>query len=307
MPRIVILGIAAEAFACLEQLRQSGLSGSCTLISPEEVLPYRQDLLLQYSGQLIQESQIMLCDKDYFTRNQIIFLKNKKCAKLDTRKQNLVTKDNDRVPYDYLVIALGAGCGLPDLPGIAKDGVFSLFSLSQAKQVLQRLAYTDTLAIFGPPNECLRYYQIFSAKSRQIKIVSAPKPAEFVSSEQAEWIEGAVISEIIGDGQELKAFKLDNGKVIAAGLMVYAGESRPAGEFLKDGSINISNGYVLVDEAMKTNFPNILACGQLACAAQEASRVKSFEQVCAEGVRAANSLVASLERGTVSCPTCSSN
>jgi thioredoxin reductase len=120
-------------------------------------------------------------------------------------------------------------------------------------------------------------------------------------------MEEALITEIIGDGEGLKAFKLDNGKVIGTGLMIYAIQTQPATEFLKDSGVSMNNGYIVIDEAMMTNYPGVFACGQACRSVQDSITVKSHEQVNGEGARAAGSLLALLERGSVSCPTYSSS
>jgi NAD(P)H-nitrite reductase large subunit len=76
-----------------------------------------------------------------------------------------------------------------------------------------------------------------------------------------EILTGRDIVEIVGNG-DLKAVKLDSGKVIACSILVVGKGVNPNIDLIKDTQINIDKG-ILVDEYMKTSIPNIFAAGDV--------------------------------------------
>jgi NAD(P)H-nitrite reductase large subunit len=70
------------------------------------------------------------------------------------------------------------------------------------------------------------------------------------------------IVEIIGDG-DLKAIRLNTGKVIGCQILIIGKGISPNIDFLKESEIKLNKG-ILVDEFLKTNIPNIYAAGDVA-------------------------------------------
>jgi NAD(P)H-nitrite reductase large subunit len=73
---------------------------------------------------------------------------------------------------------------------------------------------------------------------------------------------GHDIVEVLGNG-DLKAVKLDTGKVIACSILVIGKGVNPNIGLIRDTPIKADKG-ILVDEFMKTNIPNIFAAGDVA-------------------------------------------
>ena len=210
MAKIVIIGNSASGNSCLQALVNNPGNNEITVVSQEEYLPYRRDLLLDYIAGKIEEEGLFLCPDDFYQKQNIAFLKSSPVIKLEPKKQRLVLKDNTKINYDFLVIASGRGAGIPDIPGKSKDGVFSLYNLKDAKEIRQRLSIVNTVCLVGEAKICLALAQIISSKDKEVKVISRPKPEGFAASDKAEWIEGLAVAEIIGEGSELKALKLTN-------------------------------------------------------------------------------------------------
>ena len=300
MTRIVIIGNSAGGFSCCEALIKYSGDYEITVISEGKALPYKRNLLIDYLSGNIQESGLFLCAADFYEKNRIRFLKNSKAIRVDTRKQQVVLKDN-KISYDYLVISTGVKVNIPDIPGNSKDGVYAFYALEDIQKVKQQLILGDTVCVVGDPDLCLCLSQAIVSKEKQAKIISSPRPESFIASEKAEWLENLEVSEIIGEGAELKALKLNNGKVIGTSLVIFAGNCLPNTDFLKESGIKADEGYICVDEGMHTNIENIFACGSASKIENQPLKSKSWEDVVREGALAGSTIITLLERRNASC------
>lgn len=145
--------------------------------------------------------------------------------------------------------------------------------------------------------------EIAQAAEKEVKVISpGPAPQGFSASQKTEWLEGVCVTEVIGEGKELKAIKLSNGKAIGASLVVFAPHPLPASSFLKESGVMTSTGgHVIVGKDLRTNLENIFACGAVARQEESQEKEKSWEDSCGEGLSVAESLISLLERGKSLC------
>jgi len=301
MTRIVIIGNSAAGFSCCEALIKYSGDYEITVISEEAALPYKRNLLIDYLSGNIQESELFLCAADFYEKNKIKFITDNKAIRVDARKQLVVLKDNNKISYDYLVISTGAKASIPDVPGNSKDGVYAFYALEDIQKARQQLMLGDTVCVVGDPDLCLRLSQAIASKEKQAKIISSPRPESFITTEKAEWMENLEVSEIIGEGAELKALKLNNGKVIGTSLVIFAGNYLPNTDFLKESGIKTDEGYICVDETMCTNIENIFACGSASKIENQPLKSKSWEDTVREGTLTSSTIITLLERRNTSC------
>jgi len=301
MTRIVIVGNSAAGFSCCSALTKFPLDTEITVISQEDGLAYKRNLLIDYLAGNVNESELFLTTGDFYEKNKVKFLRNSKVVKVDIKKQTVVLKDNSKINYDYLVIASGQKANIPDLPGKTKDGVFAVYELEDIKKVRERLLFSSAVCIVGEPKLCLRLSEVIAKKDKEVKIISKPRPDSFIQTPKTEWIDTFELTELIGEGAELKAFKLNNGKAIATSLVLFVGNYRPATEFLKETGIKENQGYVIVDDAMRTNFENVFACGSVCKNENYPQKEKSWEDGVKEGELVAAGIVDFLERGKTIC------
>lgn len=296
MPKITIIGNSAAGDSCLKELLNKN-NNEISVVSAEDAPPYRRDLLIDYIAGRMEEKQLFLCAEDFYEKNKISFYKNNPVTRIDTKKKRTVLKDNTKIDYDYLVVACGQKAELPDIPGKAKDGVFALYSLEDAKEIKQRLSISQHTCLSGDVKLCLALAEVLRAKEREVKIISTPVPEGFTATEKSEWIEGLKVQEIIGEGAELKALKLENGKALAASLIVFCGNFRPATDFLKDSGIELKDGYIVTGSDMRANQESVFACGSVNAREGNILQWKAWADSAQEGLLAAQSINSIIERG----------
>jgi len=301
MKRIVIIGNSASGFSCCAQLKKLRQDLELSLITQEKYPAYKAHLLLDFLADKIKLEDLFIAGFDYYESNGIRLFKESKVVEINPRKQQVILKDNTRINYDYLVIASGQRVEVLDIAGRNKDGVFTFYNLDDAINIKNRLAIVNSICIVGEPFWAEPLFRLIAQQNKEVKIISSPPPDGYSDLQNTEWIHQATLLEIIGEGRELKAFKLSNGKVIATSLVIFTSPLIPSSDFLKDTDIRTTNGYVKIDENMRTNYENIFACGSVARKKGSLEKTKSWEEALGEGILAADNLIQLLEKGKIQC------
>lgn len=299
MSKILVIGNSAAGFSCCEVLAKNLLGYEITVISEESFPAYKRNLLIDYLNGSVKTSELFLSSQ--CPGKNINLLLNAKVVSVDPKKNRVVLKDNTKINFDYLIIASGEKANIPDMPGKTKGGIFTVYNLEEVNTIKQLLITAATICIIGEPVLCLRLWGILTTKDKEVKIISSTRPDSFVFSEKSEWIENLEVVEFIGEGSDLKAIKLNNGKIIGTSLVLFVGQRSPSTEFLKDSRVKTHNGCIIVDELMRTNLENIFACGSVCRIENLLEQEKSWVDAAREGVLAAQNLITLLGKEKISC------
>lgn len=300
MAKIVIIGNSMAGFSACETLIKNSSGNEITLISKESFPAYRRNLLLDYLAGNVKEDELFLCDEDFYKANNINFQKTQEVIRLDTKKQRLHLKDNSKIDYDYLIITSGQRISIPDIPGKTKEGVFALYSIEDVKLAKEMLPVTNTVCVIGPKKIAVHLANILALKGKEVKVIIQDGVSNYSSTQNLEFIDNLTPQEFIGEGQ-LQALKLNNGKIIGTSLALFLGGYTASSEFVRETEIKTYQGYILVDNLMRTNLENVFSAGSV-CRKNEAVllKEKAWKEVVSEGVLAAQSIIR-LARGETLC------
>jgi NAD(P)H-nitrite reductase large subunit len=301
MSKIVIIGNSAAGFSAAETLTKTTQGLELTVITKDQHPAYRKDLLFDFLSGAVKEEELFCCGLNFYAEHKINFQNKQEVVKLDTKKQRLSLKEGAKIVYDYLILASGCQARLADIPGKTKEGVIVWGGLQQAKQILQRLDIAQTVCLVGEAALCQRLCQALAPRAKELKVISTSPPEGFASDEKLEWMDQLQVNELIGEGAQLQALKLNNGKVIATGLVIFCGKPLAALDFLKESDIQTAEGFVMVDDELRTNLGNVFACGSVCRSKVDLNKDKSWEEAAGEGVLAAEGVLKSLERGKLLC------
>jgi NAD(P)H-nitrite reductase large subunit len=185
--------------------------------------------------------------------------------------------DKEQIGYDYLLVATGASAKFPELKGIKKEGVFGFRTLKDAKDIAGLLPVVKSVCVLGGGLIGLKAAYALKKRNIDVKVIIKSKqvlsqvldfPAAQLVQKKLEEngievILGQDASEIISDEGEIKAVKLDSGKVLAASLVIVGKGVSPNIDPVKDTEIKINEG-IISNNNLQTNIPNIYAAGDVA-------------------------------------------
>ena len=275
MKQFIIIGNSAAGIAAAEAIRSKDKQTKIIIISEEDYLSYCRCLISYYLAGEIGEDKLIYRDKDFYEQNNIELILNKKAERVDPKKGRVILEDKTNIGFDALIIATGASPKFPDIPGIKKRNVTGLRTIKDAKVISGLVPITQTACVLGGGLIGLKSACAMRKRKVEIKVLIRSRQvlSQMIDQTAASIVQrrleengielmfGLGVSDIIGNG-DIKAVKLDSGKVIGCSTVIVAKGVLPNINLVKEAAININQG-IIVNENMQTSIPNIYACGDV--------------------------------------------
>lgn len=147
--KYVIIGASAAGINGAENLRALDKNGDITLISKDTHV-YSRCILHHYIGEMRDVEQIDFVDKDFFTKNNINWLKGREVISLDENKKTITLDNNEVVSYDKVLIASGSRPLFPPIENInGKENVVGLKSLDDCNKIIDISKTAKNIVVIG--------------------------------------------------------------------------------------------------------------------------------------------------------------
>lgn len=276
MKNIIVIGNSAAGIAAVEAIRAKDKASKIIVISDEDYTAYCRCVLSYYLGAEADEPKLIYRPKEFYQENNINLILGKKASRVDTKKNLVVLEDNQKLGYDSLIIATGSSPKFPDIKGVHKRGVFGFRTIKDAKDILGLLPVSKTVCVLGGGLIGLKAAHALKKRGVEVKIIVKSKQVlsqildqtgagiiqKHLESNGMEILTGADVAEFLGNG-ELKAIKLDSGKVIACEMAIIGKGVSANTQIVKNTEIEVNQGIV-VDRFLKTAAENIYSAGDCA-------------------------------------------
>jgi len=275
MKQFVIIGNSAAGIAAVEAIRQSDKTSKITVISDEDYPSYCRCLISYYLAGEVKEEKIWYRPDTFYKENNTELLLNKKVERVDPKKNRVICQDKSQLNYDALLIATGGRPKFPEISGIKKEGVFGFRTLKDTKQIQDLLVVTKAASVLGGGLVGLKGAYALKKRNIEVKVIVRSKQvlSQMLDFDAASLVQkrleengieillGQDAAEIIGNG-DIKAIKLDSGKILGTSLVIAAKGVQPNIDLIKDTEIKIKEG-IIADNLMQTNIPNIYTAGDV--------------------------------------------
>ena len=276
MNSIVIIGGGHAGAQLCGALAEAGLGPQVQLVCAEPVLPYqRPPLSKAFLKSPAEGPQAHRSEAWYGSAGITLHLSDPALA-IDRANQTVTLQSGTALPYQQLVLATGARARtLPGLPaGLAN--VAALRHLADATALRQRLGQARSLTVLGGGFIGLEVaataralglaVQVIEAQPRLLsRSVSAELAEHILATHRAAGIDvhlNAKLGPIEHDGQRLQALTVD-GRRLPVDLLLLGIGAEPDHGLAAQAGLALDNG-ILVDAAMRSSDPAILAIGDVA-------------------------------------------
>ena len=276
MNPIVILGGGHAGAQLCGALADAGLGPQVHLVCAEPVLPYHRPPLSKAFLKNPAEGPQAHRGEAWYSNAGITLHLGDAAVAIDRAGQTVTLASGTVLPYRDLVIATGARARrLPLLPD-GLDNVAALRHLADATALRERLAGLQSLTVLGGGFIGLEVaataralglaVQVIEAQPRLLaRSVSAELAAHILATHQAAGIDIQLNARLTGvdhDGQQLQALTVD-GQSRPVDLLLLGIGAEPDHGLAAQAGLALDNG-ILVDAAMRTSDPHILAIGDVA-------------------------------------------
>lgn len=272
--RCIIVGASHAAAQVAPTLRQHGWEGSITIIGNEYFLPYhRPPLSKDFLSGTKSIENIMIRPPAVYEKAGIRFALGTTVDGIDRDNKCLILDDGHPVPYDKLVLTVGARVRKVDIPGIDLEGVFYLRDINDVQQIRHFTDKAKSAVIVGggyiglETASSLRKLgmevTVLEAMPRVLQRVTAPEVSNFYSrihsEEGVNIVTDTQVEAIVGDN-DVEAVVCSDGTRYPADLVVVGVGVIPNTELASSAGLAVDNGIV-VDEYARTSDEDILAAG----------------------------------------------
>ena len=276
MKHIIIIGNSAAGIAAVESIRTKDRESNITVISDEDYTAYCRCVLSYYLSGEAEEGKLIYRPEEFYKENNINLILGKKVTHVEPKKNCIALEDKQKLEYDALIIATGASSKFPEVKGAHKRQVFGLRTIKDAKEILGLLPITKTACVLGGGLIGLKAAHALKKRGVEVKLIVKSKQIlsqvldkacadimqRHLEANGLEILTGLDAMEFLGNG-DLKAIKLDSGKVVGCEVAIIGKGVSPNIGIVKDTEVKVNEG-IIVDEFLMTSVKNIYAAGDCA-------------------------------------------
>jgi apoptosis-inducing factor 3 len=270
---VVIVGAGAAGAAATERLRRLGYGGPITLIGDEAPGPVdRPNLSKDYLAGSAPEEWIPLRTPEFYDQLNVELRIDDAAVELDPARKTLTLKSGAALSYDVLLLATGAEPVRLPIHGATLPHVFTLRTLADARSIVAAAKTARRAVIIGSSFIGLETAASLRTRGLEVDIVSRDAlPLERVLGTQV----GRFVQQLHEEhgvrfhlstnprAIHSHAVELDDGRMLAADLVVLGVGVRPRIGLAEKAGLTIADGIV-VDTFLRTSAPAIWAAGDAA-------------------------------------------
>jgi len=266
--KYVIIGNSAAGIGAVEGIRQVDKNGEITVVTNEPHHTYSRPLISYLLLGKVTEEKMKYRDDGFYSKNNVKML-HAAVTGIDTAKKQVILSDDNRLPYNKLLVATGSQPFVPPFEGLdAVANKVTFMSLDDARKLDGMINADTRVLIIGAGLIGLKCAEGISGRVAHITVLDlAPRILSSILDD-----DGAktVQSHLENRGIEFKLAAstkkfdgntavLESGEKIDFDVLVLAVGVRPNTALLKDIA-KIERGIV-IDEKSQTTAPDIYAAG----------------------------------------------
>jgi len=276
----VIIGGSAGGVGAVEAIREVDPAGAITVISEEPFPQYSRPMIADFLSGETPFEKMTYRDGKFWERNGVHALLGRKAVGLDLTKRQVRLDDGDEVAFEKLLIATGGRPFIPGIEGTEKKGVFTFTTLSDAEALAEMTNGVEKAIVIGGgligvgATEALVKREVevtmVELKDKVLSLILDAAASDIVEKvikkAGVTVVTGQTVKRIVGrrdDDASVGGAVLTNGEEAPCDVVIVAIGVIPRTELVAGTEIKVNRG-ILVDRFMRTNVPDVYACGDVA-------------------------------------------
>lgn len=274
----VVVGGGLGGAKLAEALRANDFDGRVTLLAAEEELPYERPPLSKQHLAGTQQLPDFTVDPAAWYRDHHIDLRvGTTVTAFDPAARTVTLPDGSTLSYDKLALATGSRARRLPIPGADAPNVYTLRTIGDSDVLAEVLRSRRQLVIIGAGWIGLEVAA--QARARQVEVtvletaalplvgVLGPEMGEYYAGvHRAHGVDlrlNTKVELILTDDGVATGVQLGDGTVVPAEAILIAVGAAPNIEAAEAAGLAVDGG-VLVDAALATSDPNVVAVGDIA-------------------------------------------
>lgn len=276
--QVAIIGAGPAALNAAITLRKINFQDKILMFSAEKVPPYSPAALGEY---LINNDEQLLywLGRDAAQKYAVDFYQGEKIVEVDAEKKKIYSGKSRSFKFDKLLIASGSSLYIPPvLEGYDKEEITNFKTIAGAEKI-KKMAQKGgkTAVIVGGGFLGVEIALILSKLGIKASILNRRSwiMPRLLDKETAEYVvrdlekQGVNVllntegKKFVGN-KKVEKLITSAGRELKADIYIAATGVKPNISFLKESSVKTDGWSVKVDRYLKTNHPDIFACGDVA-------------------------------------------
>lgn len=272
----VLVGSGVASVAAAEAIRQVDPEGHILIVGEEKDGYYSRPGLAYYLTGEVPERMLFPFRPEDFRKLRINLLHDR-VEGIDPKQGRVYLSQRGWLPYDRLLLAVGARARRPQLPGIDLQGVVYLDTLANARHILHLARRAKRAVVVGGGITALEIVEGLRARGLEVHYLLRGDRywKQVLSEDESRIVEHRLredgvhihyhteVEEILEKRGCVAGVRTKDGQVIRCEIVAFAIGIRPRIELATDAGLLTDRG-ILVNEYMETNVPNIYAAGDVA-------------------------------------------
>ena len=274
--RYIILGNGVAGVTAARTLAQKSTSKTEILVFSDESWGYypRPKLPHFLEDSTITPNDVIIYNKDWYKTSKIDIYLDETIHKIDPVAKE-VSSNKGVYAYDRLLLALGAHCACPPIPGMNLKHSFVLRTLSDAINIRNRLETSKSAIIIGGgllgienaiacakrgiDTTIIEYFN--QLLPRQLDQEGSEIFTQLLYDFGVHTVLSGEIQEIVGE-TEVQGVRLKDGQSFSADVVMTCTGSNPRLKLAKSTGLVVNRG-VVVNNYLETSIPDIYAAGDI--------------------------------------------
>jgi 3-phenylpropionate/trans-cinnamate dioxygenase ferredoxin reductase component len=277
----VIVGAGLAGAKTAEALREQCYAGRIVLVGAEAHRPYeRPPLSKGYLSGSSERDGVFVHAPEWYDEHDVELRLGVTATAIDRSERQVVLDDGSRLAYDKLLLTTGARPRRLPMVGADADGVLHLRDLDDSDRLRTTLEQATSLVVIGAGWIGLEVAAAARAAGVAVTVVEAAELpllrvlgtevaqvfADLHRDHGVDFRFGATLTSIHTEANRVRSVELADGAVLDADAVLVAVGIAPNTELAEAAGLTVDNG-VLVDAALRTSDPDVLAAGDVANAA----------------------------------------
>ena len=272
----VIVGAGIAGVSAAESIREASPHATITLIASESILPYYRLNLTRYLAGEITAAAMPIHPQSWYSDNRINLVAGAKTEALDLAGRKVSVDGHGSLPFDRLVLAMGAHPFTPPILGSDCEGVVTLRTVDDAERILSAALRGDPVCVIGGGVLGL---ETAGALAKRGAAVTVLEGHSWLMPRQLDRTAGGLLqghlarlgirleknaktSEIAGTGRA-ESVVLGDGRAFPARLVILATGVRPNTHLARRAGLDV-NGGIVVNNHLMTSTDGVFAAGDVA-------------------------------------------
>ena len=275
MTKYVIIGHGPAGASAVDRILALDRQAEVTVFSDEPVPYYYRPRLPEYLAGEVEMNRFTLRSEDWCAEHGVDLRLGTRVADVDGSAQAVIDGEGGRTTYDKLLIAAGASCFVPPVPGSLIEGVFTLRTKEDADRLADWAGRSKRAVLIGGGLLGLEAGFGLTKLGLRVEVVEMfdrllPRQTDQAAAEVLQgrmeklgfaFHLGVQAQEITGQ-DKVAGLRLVDGTEIPADLILFSAGVRPKLELARMLGLEMDKG-IIVDDRMQTSREGVWAAGDV--------------------------------------------